>query len=195
MTLVHLVGGIMFAATHASDPGHLRQLLTRRGVMRLGLGVGGALLVLGSGAGFVFRAKPAAQGRVLLSVDEGATVAALADAYFPEGNEVGVAANHLDIAGSVDAYMARLLPREQRLLRALFTLIEQWPRTQLASGFSALSLDDRIAMLTTWETSALEQRQALASVLRTIVAVSYFDEPRVLAAIGHRHGCLPVLPS
>jgi len=178
----------------ATDPSLLKLLLTRRGALRLGLGVGGAVLLLGGAGAFVFRAKPPAAGLAVLSDDERETVRALADAYFPADTPTGVPANDVDIAGRVDAYVARLLPREQRLLRALLTLVEQWPRATLAGRFSALPTAARVEIVDAWE-RGIEQRQQLASVFRTLVGVAYFDEPRVLRAIGHRFGCLPVVPS
>jgi hypothetical protein len=182
-------GVSMFAA----DPSFVRMCFTRRGMLRLGLGVGGAALLLGGGVGaFLLGDKPAGQGSLVLTDGERATVSALADAYFPPHDAV-VPARELDVAGRVDAYFARMLPREQRLARALLRIVESWPRASFQGAFSTLALEERIDVLRAWEESHLEQRQQLASVLRTFVGIGYFDDAKVLSALGHRFGCLPMV--
>jgi hypothetical protein len=73
------------------------------------------------------RHKPAAAGRAVLSQDEEAVVVALAEAYFPRGNAFGVCVFDVDVAGVVDGYVAGLLSRERRGIRALLRGLDAWP--------------------------------------------------------------------
>ena len=167
----------------------LRSVLSRRGALKLGVGIGiGMVVVAGASGAWLLRSTPAAPGLHTLSVDE---------AYFPAGNALGVSAADVDIVSAVDTYLGRLLPREQRLSRALFVVLEQWPRVSFSSsrGFSQLSVPERIEVLRAWEDSEIPQRNLLATVLRSLVGMPYFEDARVLSAMGHRFGCLPVLPA
>ncbi len=184
----------MWPAAHAV----LSHRLTRRGVLGAGLLFGATAIGLGGLSYTLFRGRAAAQGRALLSDEEAKVVAAIADTYFPPGNELGVAAQDVDVVGGVDAYLNGLLPREKALLRGVVMAFDAWPRLSFTSSarFSDLPLDDRVAILSAWEDSALDERRQLVSVLRVIVGMVVFDDPRFLAAIGHRWGCpipLPVL--
>ena len=101
------------------------------------------------------------------------------------------------IVGGVDAYAARLLPRERQLLRVLMRAIEQWPRLSLSSTarFSTLDVTARQQVLRAFEDSSLTERRLLGTLLRGLVGMPLFDDPRFLAAIGHKHGCgLQILP-
>jgi hypothetical protein len=167
----------------------LRQLLTRRRILKLGLGLGGATLALAAGsAAFVFVERAPASGRRVLSPSEAATVSAIAEALFPPGNGLGVSAADVDVAGAVDAQLASLLKNERRIVRAFLVAFESWPRASLKGAFSSLPLPDRIAMLRELETGSGTSRQ-VASLVRTIVGAPFFEDERVLAAIGHRWGC------
>jgi hypothetical protein len=177
---------------------NVRQLLTRRAVLKLGLGTAGAaLLVGGGGAAWLLSDRPAGPGLLALSNEEAVFVRALGDTLFPPENPIGVAAADVDIVGGADAYIDGLLPRDRRGLRALLTAVEQWPRVSLSSGkrFSELPLAGRIAIVRAFEDSTVTERRMLGSLLRTLIGLTYFDDPRVLAALAFRPGCLPTLPA
>lgn len=180
-------------------PQVLRHRVTRRTLLGAGLLFGATALGAGGLAAWVFASRDPGRGRAVLSDDEGRVVAAIADAYFPPGNALGVAAAELDVAGGVDAHFARLLPRERRLLRGVLVAFDQWPRLSFASGrrFVDLALDDRVAVLRAWEESARAERRQIAALLRVLVGFVVFDDPRFLRAAKGRWGCpvpLPVLP-
>lgn len=172
----------------------LAPLLTRRRILKLGLGVGGAALVLGGAGAWIFRLRPTAAGRAVLSVEELSFVDALAEALFPEGNALGLDVQRLEVGVKLDGYLARFPPREQRLLRAVLTLVDQWPRISLSSArrFAELPVDDRVEVLRGFDESGRPERRGLTELLRVVVGMSVFEDPQALAALGHRFGCPPI---
>lgn len=175
-------------------PSTLSPLLTRRRLLKLGLGFGGAVVVLGGLGAWTFRLRPTASGRRVLSTEEISFVDALAEALFPGGNPLGLDVKQLDVSTRLDENLARYPAREQRVLRAVLTLVEQWPRLSLssASRFSELPLDDRVAVLTAFDESRRPERRGLMELLRIVVGMAIFEDPAALAAIGHRFGCPPI---
>lgn len=168
-----------------------RSLFSRRTFLKLGIGVGGGALLVGGGALALFRTGPAAPGKAVLSSDEVAFLEALAEVYLPPGNALGVEARSLDVAGSFDAHLASLPPRERRLARGLLTLFDQWPRLSFSSlsRFAGLPLDERTAIIRAWEESPKQARHGVAGLLRVLLGLHLFSSPAALAAVGHRFGC------
>ncbi len=159
--------------------------------MKLGLGVGGGALLVGGGVLSLFRTGPTAAGKQVLSADEAAFLEALAEVYLPPGNALGLDAKALDVSGSFDAHLASLPPREQRIMRGLLALFDQWPRMSLSSfgRFASLPLDERVAVMRAWEESPRQARHGVAGALRVVVGLHLFASPAALAAVGHRFGC------
>jgi len=182
--------------TNAAEP---RALLSRRGLLKLGLGVGVVVAgAAGAAAWGLLRHRPAAPGRTVLSGDEVAVVAALAEAYFPRGNPFGVSAFDVDVAAVVDGYIAGLLPRERRGLRALLRGLDAWPVVSATSTsrFSDLDVAGRVAVLRAFDDSSVPERRLLGTLFRQLVGMAMLEDDRLLAAVGHRHGCgLPVWPA
>ena len=175
----------------------LKSVLSRRGLFKLGAGVCAAVVVASA---FSLRSlladRPAGSTRSVFDDDESLTILAIADAYFPAGNVLKFSASSVDVVGGVDAYASRLLPRERKLLRVLLRAVDQWPRLSFTSTarFRDLDLDRRKLVLQAFEDSPLATRRLLATVLRSLIAMPLFDDPRLLSALGHRHGCgLPIL--
>ena len=170
----------------------LQSRLSRRKLLKLGVGVGGVLALSATGLGYaVLRLPKTSPGRAVLSDDEVAFVDALAETCFPPGNVLGLSGKEAQVGPQIDAMVHRLFAREQRVVRALFALIDRWPQLSLqsTSRFSQLPLRERVAVMHAWEASAREERRGLASLLRLLVAMPYFEHPDVLKAAGHRFGC------
>lgn len=174
----------------------VRATLSRRRLLRLGLGAG--VVVVGAagvaGWGLVGHQAPR-MGLKVLSDTEARVTLAVADAYFPTGNPFGRAAVDVDVVGVLDAYIGELFPRERRALRALLRGLEAWPRLSLQGGaFSAGSLTERQTVLQAFDDSSLTERRLLGSLLRQLCCMGMFEDPRLLAGIGHRQGCgLPIV--
>ncbi len=169
----------------------LRQALTRRGLLRAGLGFGAAAIVAAGGARWLVSDRPTNVGRQALSPREERVVAALAEAHFPPGNALGMSVADVDIVSGADAYIAGLLPEDNRLLRALLTAFDQWPRASLSSlsTFSALPVLDRVRVLRAFEDSATTERRLIAAAFRALIGMPFFEDPRALASIGFAPGC------
>jgi hypothetical protein len=155
------------------------------------VGFGVVALVAGGGALWLVSDRPAEGGRRALSAREARVVLALAEAYFPLGNPLGVSVVDIDIVSGADAYIAGLLQKEQRLIRALLTAFDQWPRVSLSSTrtFSSLPLAERIDVLRTFEGSPVMERRLIASLFRALVGMPFFEHPLALASIGYAPGC------
>ncbi len=170
----------------------MRQRLTRRTLLKAGIGFGVVAVAAGGGARWLVSDRPSAPGRVALSAREAGVVQALAEAHFPPGNVLGVSAADVDVVDGADRYVASLLPEDRRLLRALLTAFDQWPRVSLSSTstFSALPVDERVRELAAFEGSPRLERRLIASLLRTLVGMPFFEDERALAAVGHTEGCV-----
>lgn len=174
-----------------SSPGDARTLFSRRGFLKLGVGVGGGALVLGGGVLSLFRTGPAAAGMTVLSREEADFLEALAEVYLPPGNALGLEGRTLGVAESFDRHLASLPSREQRIVRGLFALFDQWPRLSFSSlgRFARLPLEERIEIIRAWEESPRQSRHGVAGILRVLLGLHLFSSPTALAAVGHRYGC------
>lgn len=164
---------------------------SRRALLQAGLGLSGLFLLALGGGVYLFRRLPTAPGKAVLSEEEARFIEAFAEAYFPPGNALGIDVAALDLAGRIDAHLAGFSPFEQRALRALIALFDQWPRLSFVSAarFSALDLDHRVRVLRAFEKSKSHERRGLCALLRTLVAMLVFDDAGAREAIGHRFGC------
>ncbi len=144
--------------------------------------------VVGVGAVAVPFPAPRAGLRVL-SAEEARTCAALADAYFPPGNPLGVAAADVDLVGQLDAHCADVYEREVVLafrwaLRAVNAAV-------LAQGgdLAALTRDARRDLIARWSENDLLPRRLLQDLLRMALGIAFFNTPEARAAIGARPAC------
>jgi choline dehydrogenase-like flavoprotein len=182
--------------SNPTNPAEPRALLSRRRLLKLGLGAGLAVAGgVGAAAWGLLRQRPAAAGRFVLSDDEIAVVNAVAEAYFPRENPFGVSAFDVDVAGVVDRYVFGLLSRERRGIRALLRGLDAWPVVSATSTstFSQLDVEGRIAVLRAFDASSILERRLLGTLYRQLVGMAMLEDERLLRAIGHRHGCgLPI---
>lgn len=169
-----------------------RFLVGRRRVLGLGALATGAVVVGGalwrwlSGPG---DSAPAVPGGVL-STRQRAAIEALALAYFPEGNAIGVDARQADVAGYLDRYLGLLDPNGRRLIQALIGAFDQG--TLIAGHLRparAMSTPEVQAYLRSWEESGITVRRSLGLALRSLLAQAYFADPAVQAAITAAPAC------
>ena len=167
---------------------HIRQRLTRRGLLKLGFGVGGLALVIAGVGTFTLWPRAAASGRRALSTDDESLVAALAEVYVPRGSALDLPG--VDVLGGVDAYIAILPALEGKLLRALLRAVDQLPRVMLASTtrFAALPLEQRVALVSRLERGGRTQ-QELTLLLRLLIGTALFRDARAFQALGISWGC------
>jgi len=125
-----------------------------------------------------------------LSAREYALVRGAAEAAFPPGGPIPLSGIDAKIPEHIDRYLAALPARNRLLIRLLFVLIEHATLLFKAPGwdgfrrFSALSLEQRMAVLEGWARSKFQLRRLVFQGLRAVLTMGYFACPAVLRAIG-----------
>ncbi|HEX2484930.1 MAG TPA: gluconate 2-dehydrogenase subunit 3 family protein [Myxococcota bacterium] len=153
----------------------------------IGLLAAGALAA--AGAARFWLGYATAPGCHALARREAAFLDAAAEAMFPPGGPLpsGRAAG---VTASLDGYLALVPARMRRLMRLLFALVEHAtlvfpaPPPRGRRRFSALSLEQRGAVLDGWRTSPLFPRRLVFTSLRALLTNGYVADPAVLAALG-----------
>jgi hypothetical protein len=121
---------------------------------------------------------------------EVATLAAVAEAMFPPGGHIPSSGLDADLPDYVDRWMAVSQPRIRALMHSLFFLVEHSTVLFPAPGrnrrrrYTALTLDQRIAVLDAWGKSSLSLRRLVFLSLRSILTMGYFAHPPVLRQLG-----------
>ncbi len=163
--------------------------LTRRTLLRYGLG--GALALAAGGLGLaLFPGQSRAPRRPLQALTERdyAILAAIADRLCP-GAPGLPSAGELDVAGHVDALMARLHPADVAEFQQLLALFENALVRALLHGspvpFSRAAPAVQDASLEAWRTSALPFRRLAFKALRGLVAATYWAQPETWPHIGY----------
>jgi len=127
---------------------------------------------------------------VLLSAREARFFAAAADAAFPPGGELPPSGTEAGVVTHLDAWLAMLPRRNQQLIRLLVLFFEHATLVFPAPGrggrrrFTALSPEQRIALLDDWGRSRLRPRRIVFASLRTLLTSAYFASPAVMRATG-----------
>jgi hypothetical protein len=116
-----------------------------------------------------------------------ATLAAVSETLFPPGGEIPPSGSDAGIAAYVDRLVAASQPRQRRLMRSLFFLIEHgtlaFPAPGGLSGrrrFSSLEPGQREAVLDAWQHSGWFLRRLVFTSLRALCTLGYFADPAVL---------------
>lgn len=155
--------------------------LSRRRILRLALGAGGALAAGVGGVLALRGSAPKIEGLRCLSAHEYRTFAALAEAAFPEGEVFPKGTGSLDLARAFDGYLADEPDWAQTEAKAGLALLELGP---LATGprfatFSHLSEAERLAVLDDWSSCSSETRRQIALGFKKFLALVYYDQPSV----------------
>ena len=99
----------------------------------------------------------------------------------------------VDVAGAVDAYVARLPAAVQRDVRALLQLVEHGSSLFRggATRFTHLSADAQDAVLRDWARSSLTVRRRGFQALRTLAFLGYWRDDRTWSLLGYSGPMLP----
>src|SRR6185436_18372043 len=166
----------------------------RRGFLKKGI-LGGALLLIGGGAGLALRStrlgKPPRKPLRLLAAGEHAVLAAIAARVVPGDGAPPAwpSAEAVDCAGKIDALLAlahpavgedfkRLLGLFENGLTGLFIHRSPTPFTQLAPS-------DQDARLEAWRRSRLTLLRSGYQALVRLVHATYFSSPEVYPVLGY----------
>jgi len=148
-------------------------------------------LLFAAGGGYALTRVLAGYGpsqrqlRVLARREE-AFLDAAAEATFPPGGAIEASGLDADLPSYADEWLSRVHPRIRILMRALLFLVEHAtlffpaPAPRGWRRFSALSPEQRAAVLEGWENSRLFPRRLVFSSLRAVLTMGYFSHPPVL---------------
>ena len=126
------------------------------------------------------------RGHQTLAPRESGFIEAAALAMFPPGGALEPSGLDADVPGYVDGYVAQVPARIRLLMRALFALFEHATLVFPAPGrggrrrFSVLSVEQRRAVLASWEESRSYPRRVAFTSLRAILTLGYLAHPAVL---------------
>jgi len=121
---------------------------------------------------------------------EWALVDGVSEAMFPAGGAIPPSGREAGVNEFVDRYVAGVPAGVRLLMRMLFLLVEQATLFFPAPGpggrrrFSALEVEQRVAVLEGWRTSSLFLRRLVFTSLRAILCMGYLADPQVLRHLG-----------
>lgn len=113
-----------------------------------------------------------------------------AEATFPAGGGIAPSGLDADLPAYTDRFLSAAHPRMRLLMHLLFFLVEHATLFFPAPGrggmrrFSALTTEQRAAVLEGWRTSRLFPRRLVFASLRAILTMGYFAYPAVLRELG-----------
>lgn len=149
-----------------------------------------ACAALAAGGGVLAHLPVPAAGHRLFSVAEAEIVAALADAFFPPGNPVGVSGSAVNVAGELDRMLAEDLdPVVAPVFRHLLRGLEFGSVATHGGRFSHLERPVREEILAEWSAPGNVPRRMAYEVLKTCVGWAWFNAPAVRAGLGWQSDC------
>jgi hypothetical protein len=129
-----------------------------------------ACATLAAGGGVLAHLPAPGPGRRLLSAAEVEVVTALADAFFPPGNPVGVAGAAVNVAAELDRMLAEDLdPVVAPVFRHLLRGLEYGSVATHGGRFSHLERPVREEVLADWSDAGNVPRRMAYEVLKTCV--------------------------
>lgn len=155
--------------------------VTRRRLLKLAVGAGGAVAAGGAGLLGLRGRAPDVQGLSVLSPHQYRTMSALATALIPRGGPFALGAEDADLARAFDGYLADEPSWAQDEAKGALTLLEYGPllfERRLAT-FSNLGPEERLAHYATWATSTLALRRQAALGFRKFLSLVFYDSPAV----------------
>jgi hypothetical protein len=166
----------------------------RRGFLKKGL-FGGALLLLGGGAGVALRStrlgRRTSAPLKLLSPEQHAVLAAIAARVVPGDGAPGAwpSAEKADCAGKIDALLARAHPAVGEDFRRLLGLFENGLAGLFIHGsptpFTKLSPLEQDGRLEAWRRSRLTLLRSGYQALVRLVHAIYYSTPEVYPLVGY----------
>ncbi len=165
--------------------------VSRRRLLKWGLGAGGAIL-MGGGVG-LWRLRgtaPHVAGLRSLTDHEYRTMAALASTILPRGGAFALGADDFDLARTFDGFLADEPAENIRDLKRALFLVEYGPvvfERRLVT-FSNLDPDARHRHWDLWEQGTSALRRQAATAFRKFLMLVFYDHPEVWPAVGYGGG-------
>ena len=159
--------------------------VTRRRLLKLAAGAGGAVVAGGAGLFALRGSAPAVKDLRVLTAHEYRTMASLASALLPRGGPFALGAEDVDLGRRFDGYLADEPAWAQTDAKAGLLLLEMGPVLfdRRLSTFSELDAAERLAHFGTWGTSGLALRRQVAVGFRKFLSLVFYDQPDVWPAL------------
>jgi hypothetical protein len=125
----------------------------------------------------------------LLAAREVAFLDSAAAAVFPHGGAIPLSGSEAELPRYADSYLAALPAHLRWQVRAMLMLFEQASFFFPAPGpkgrrrFSALSPEQRMAVLAGWSSSRFFLRRIAFTALRAVLTMGYLGHPRAMRAV------------
>lgn len=157
---------------------------TRRRLILGGFAAAGALAVC---AGLTARLPAPGPGLRVLSTREAELVEALGEALWPPGNPIGVSWDQVALSDSVDELLADVLAGDsvsgfRQILRSLDLAF-------LPDTLDGLPPEERLARLQAWQGPDELVSRVATDGLKAVLGIAYFNDPKVLEAVGFSSRC------
>lgn len=163
-------------------------VVSRRRVLKYGLGAAGFLFMGGAGSLLGLRGRaPDPGGLRCLTTHEYRTLARLAEAMFPRGGTFDFGAADVDLARELDEFLVDSPHWDRRDLKRALVLLEFGPVLfdHRLVTFSNLSEDERRAHFESWAVGTSELRRRAAVAFRTFLAMRFYDRPQMWPRLGY----------
>ncbi|MCP4920389.1 MAG: hypothetical protein GY913_26100 [Proteobacteria bacterium] len=157
---------------------------TRRRLILGGFAAAGALAVC---SGLTARLPAPGVGLRTLSTREGELVEALGEALWPAGNPIGVAASEVGLSARVDDLLSDVLAGDS--VSGFRQILRSLDLTMLPDRLDALEPAERLARLRAWQGPDELVSRVAADALKAVLGIAYFNDDRVLAAVGFDSAC------
>lgn len=126
-----------------------------------------------------------------LSHKEYEIVRKLTETLFPTGGTPPVGGLEIRVPLDLDGYLASLGEDMRNQIRLLLQLFEHAPLLYLGklTRFTEMGPADRERYVADWEESMLYHRRLAMKALKGLLAMSYYEHPEVVAALGLEPVC------
>lgn len=116
---------------------------------------------------------------------------AMAEAMIPHGGAFEPGADDVGVAEQIDGLLRYLQPDFRFGLRMLLRFLQISPVFSMKfTTFTRMSLEDRIAYIQKWEDGRFYPRRTIILLLKALVCLVFYSDPRVEASLGYSTGCV-----
>lgn len=130
-------------------------------------------------------------GKPVLSAYIGRIIEALSELIIPPEGELPIPVNATQSYQALARYLRDLEPGARAGLKALLIIFDLLPFLFIFrfSRFVNLSPVEQMVYLLNWETSRFYYRRMVVVLFKTLVGMGYYNDPKVLEAIGFKLKC------
>ncbi len=132
-----------------------------------------------------------ATGKPAVGRSVGRIIEALSETIIPAGGELPIAVNETGSHLFLAKYLRDLEPGARFGIKALLIAFDLLPAIFIFrfSRFVNLSAADKERYLRNWQDSRIYYRRMAVVLFKTIIGMGFYNDPKVLAAIGFKLNC------